>query len=340
MEGTIIDNQYVNLSHGDGGLKTKELLDNLFFPLLSNRWLLKEEDSAILKFGDMHLAFSTDSFVVSPLVFPGGNIGKLAFCGTVNDLIMCGANPKYLSASFIIPEGMEMKLLKEMVGSLAVLAEKHSIPVVTGDTKVTESQNKENLFINTTGIGLIEDDYTLNMERLEPDDVVIVTGPIGDHGAAIMAARMDIGIENSPVSDCAPLLSLLDSLSTYSRHIKLMRDPTRGGVATTLKEICLKGNVDMLIEETAIPVNPKVRAVSEILGLDPLYLACEGRALVIVSRTSAPDILHELMRNNQTNGACAIGKVHKGNGNLLIKTRLGGTRRLQMLSGSPLPRIC
>lgn len=288
----------------------------------------------------MHLAFSTDSFVVSPLVFPGGDIGKLAFCGTINDLIVCGADPKYISASFIIPEGMDKRLLKDMVSSLAVLAKEHDIPVVTGDTKVTESHNPENLFINTTGIGLLKKDYFLNSERLEPDDLIIVTGPIGDHGATIMASRMGIEPGNSPVSDCAPMLSLLNILAPFASHIKLMRDPTRGGVATTLKEICLKGNVDIHIEEAAVPVNPKVKAVSEILGLDPLYLACEGRVLIIVSSKNVADIIKALKNNNQTGESCVIGTVHHGEGSLFMKTKLGGTRRLHMLTGVPLPRIC
>jgi len=328
------------LSHGDGGLKTKELLDGIFFPLLANRWLAEEADSAILYFEDIRLAFSTDSFVVTPLVFPGGDIGKLSFCGTINDLIVSGAVPKYISASFIIPEGMEKGLLEDMVKSLAVLAKEHHIPVVTGDTKVTESHNPENLYINTTGIGLIKNGFFLNPQRLEPNDIVIVTGPIGDHGAAVMASRMELEPESSPVSDCAPLLDLLASLAPFSENIKLMRDPTRGGVATTLKEICLKGKVDIQIEETAIPVNPRVKAVSEILGLDPLYLACEGRALIIVSSNSAAAIIKELKKKNQTNEACCIGTVCQGDGNLLLKTRLGGTRRLHMLTGTPLPRIC
>lgn len=328
------------LSHGDGGLLTHELLRELFYPGLHNEWLAEEGDSAVVNIGGERIAFSTDSFVVSPLFFPGGDIGKLAVYGTVNDLVMCGARPEYLSAAFILAEGLQKEKLSRVVRSISVAASALRVPVVAGDTKVVESANPDNLFINTTGIGPVPAGVSFDAARLEPSDVVVVTGNIGNHGAAVLASRLGLEESDSPQSDCAALTFLLEVLEPFFPHVKIMRDPTRGGVATTLNEIASKGKARILIEEKAIPMDPKVKAVAEILGIDPLYLACEGRALLVVSREASGPVLEALREHPRGREACAIGTVNRGKEGLYLQTPLGGTRRLHMLAGAPLPRIC
>lgn len=328
------------LSHGDGGLLTHELIRTTFFPSFKNEWLDEEGDSAVLNFGHERLAFSTDSFVVSPLFFPGGDIGKLAVCGTVNDLVVSGARPLWLSAAFIIPEGMPVKRLAEIVRSMSEISAGLKVPIVTGDTKVVGGTDPENLFINTTGIGKVCAEAKFNVKKIEPSDTVIITGSIGDHGAAILAARLGLGPEESPQSDCAPLIFLIDLLRPYFPYIKVMRDPTRGGLATSLKELASSGGVDFWLEEKSIVVKPKVKAIADILGIDPYYLASEGRAILIVENGIGEEIIKVLQKHPLGKDAGIIGYAEKGKGNLFLRTRLGGTRPLQMLAGTPLPRIC
>lgn len=328
------------LSHGDGGLLTHRLIQEQFLPLLQNPWLNKGGDAAVLPLLQERLAVSTDSFVVSPLFFPGGNIGKLAVCGTVNDLVVSGARPLWITAAFIISEGLPLETLSAVIQSMAETARQLELPVVAGDTKVVDTGNPDNLFINTTGIGLLPPGAALGPEFLAEGDAVVITGTIGDHGAAIMARRMDFSPGSSPASDCAPLDFLLDLVDQYGASIKMMRDPTRGGVATALKEIASDGKVDIVLEETRLPIKPAVKAVCDILGLDPLYLASEGRALMLVDQGCTEAVLEKLKKHSRSKDAAAIGTVNPGSGNLYLKTALGGTRPLQMLAGTPLPRIC
>ncbi|MEW5919597.1 MAG: hydrogenase expression/formation protein HypE [Bacillota bacterium] len=328
------------LSHGDGGLLTHQLLQETFFPLLSNEWLQQEGDAAILEMHGERLAFSTDSFVVSPLFFPGGDIGKLAVCGTVNDLVVSGAKPLWLTAGFIIPEGMAREKLQAVVRSMAETARGLGLPIVAGDTKVVSSNDPDNLFINTTGIGLVYPEAYLCASKMEPSDKVIVSGSIGDHGAAIIGSRLGLEHDESPPSDCAPLTYLLELLRPFFPYIKVMRDPTRGGLATTLKELAAAAAVDLLIEEEKIAVKAKVRAITEITGIDPYYLACEGRAILIVKDGTEKDVLATLQKHPLCREASIIGTVKPGKGDLFLRTALGGTRLMQMLAGTPLPRIC
>jgi len=332
--------EVILLSHGDGGLLTYQLLHSTFFPFLKNQWLEKEGDAAVIDYESGRLAFTTDSFVVSPLFFPGGDIGKLAVCGTVNDLVVSGAFPQWLSAAFIIPEGMEAKTLEEIVCSLSRTAGALNLPVVAGDTKVVTGSDPENLFISMSGIGCIMPQADFSPQRIEPSDLVIITGSIGDHGAAILATRLGIDEADCPRSDCAPLVFLLEVLHPYFPFIKVMRDPTRGGIATTLKEIAQQGKVNIYLEEERVVVDPKVRALAGILGVDPYYLASEGKALIITKREKGEEIVRALRGHPLGRQAAVIGEVEPGKGELLLRTEVGGIRPLPMLSGTPLPRIC
>ena len=327
-------------SHGDGGLLTFKLLQDIFLPAFRNEWLEQAGDAAVLSLNGLRLAMTTDSFVVSPLFFKGGDIGKLAVCGTVNDLVVSGAKPLWLSAAFILPEGMQQAELKRVVRSMEETAFGLKVPIVTGDTKVVDSENRNNLFINTTGIGLVYPEAQFHARKIKPSDVVIASGSVGDHGAAILAERLGLTPENSPASDCAPLTCLAEKLRPYYGAIKVMRDPTRGGLATTLIELAAAGNVDLILDEKMIFVKPEVRAISEMLGVDPYYLASEGRALLIAAEESSDQILKVLRTVPGAEDCSVIGVAGPGKGNVYLRTILGGTRRLQMLSGTPLPRIC
>lgn len=327
-------------SHGDGGLLTHQLLQEIFLPAFKNQWLAQEGDAALLPLKGQQLAVTTDSFVVSPLFFKGGDIGKLAVCGTVNDLVVSGAKPLWLSAAFILPVGMHKKELQEVVGSMAETARSLQIPIVTGDTKVVDSGSRANLFINTTGIGLVHPGARFHPKNARPSDVVIASGSVGDHGAAILAERLEFTGEQTPSSDCAPLTLLAEKLEPFYGDIRVMRDPTRGGLATTLIELAAAGGVDLLLEEQDIPVKPQVSAVADILGVDPYYLASEGRALLIVAAQAGGEILKALKTVPGAEDSAIIGTVREGGGSVFLRTRLGGTRRLKMLSGTPLPRIC
>lgn len=327
-------------SHGDGGLLTHQLLQEIFFPAFKNEWLGQEGDAALLTLNKEQLAVTTDSFVVTPLFFKGGDIGKLAVCGTVNDLVVSGAKPLWLSAAFILPVGMEKEELKKVVASMAGTARSLNLPIVTGDTKVVDSGNRANLFVNTTGIGLVHPGARFHPNNIRPSDVVIASGSVGDHGAAILAERLEFTGEQTPASDCAPLIHLAEKLEPFYREIRVMRDPTRGGLATTLIELAAAGGVDLLLEEKDIPVKPQVSAVADILGVDPYYLASEGRALLIAAAEAGSEILKTLKTVPGAEDSAIIGTVREGSGSVYLRTRLGGTRRLKMLSGTPLPRIC
>ncbi len=327
-------------SHGDGGLLSHQLLQEIFLPCFNNEWLQEQGDAALVSFNGQKLAMTTDSFVVSPLFFKGGDIGKLAVCGTVNDLVVSGARPLWLSAAFILPAGMEKSELKKVVQSMQETANSLNLPIVTGDTKVVDSGNPSNLFINTTGIGSVYPQARFHPAYIKPGDVVIVSGSVGDHGAAILAERLQFTGEKTPTSDCAPLTRLAEKLKPFYGGIRVMRDPTRGGLATTLIELAAAGAVDLLLEESKIYVKPEVSAIADILGVDPYYLASEGRALIIAEATVASNIVEALKTVPGAEESSMIGAAREGDGSIYLHTRLGGTRRLRMLSGTPLPRIC
>lgn len=329
----------ITLSYGSGGKKTSQLIEEMLLPAFNNEELSKLRDGAIIK-GFEKLAFSTDSFVVDPIFFPGGDIGKLSVCGTVNDICMCGAIPKYISLALIIEEGFKTSQLRTIVESIGKTAAACNVSIVTGDTKVIEKGKGDGIFINTAGIGQVAYDF-LSMQRVEAGDAVIVSGTMGDHGAAIMAARNNLITGSGLTSDCMPLINLSGAMFEFGDNIKVLRDPTRGGLATTLNEFI--ENTEFCIEliEDDIPLNQKVVNFCELLGLDPLYSANEGKIVAIVKAEAAENIVRELNKYQGGEAAAIIGKVSKlYPGRVVLKTNLGGTRILSKLSGAQLPRIC
>ncbi len=336
----------VTLAHGSGGRAMQKLIRDLFLSRLDHPQLHALEDQARLEMAPLmamgdRLAFTTDSYVVDPLVFPGGDIGKLAVCGTVNDLAVGGARPVYLSCGFIMEEGLDLALLEQVVDSLAHTAEEAGVAVVTGDTKVVPRGAADKLFINTAGIGVIPQAVVPASHRATTDDVVIVSGPIGDHGAAITAAREDLGLHSSIQSDCQPLNALVEAMLAASPNIRCMRDATRGGVATVLNEIAGASAVSIQLDESRLPVADAVQGLCELLGLDPLYLACEGRLVAIVAAEDCDAVLAAMHSQAAGVGASVIGKVHGGQaGRVSMKTTFGGERIVDTLVGEQLPRIC
>jgi hydrogenase expression/formation protein HypE len=331
----------VLLAHGDGGVLTHELVRDLFLRHFPNRTLKGLTDAAVFTGLAGRLAVTTDSFVVSPLFFPGGDIGKLAVCGTVNDLAVSGAGPVYLTAAFMLEEGLPIADLDLIASSMARACEEAGVEIIAGDTKVVGRGHLDRIFINTAGIGIVPGALDLGYERLAPGDRVIINGPIGDHGMAILAARESLDFAGRLVSDCAPLNGIINELlREIPREVKMMRDLTRGGLATAAKEIAVAAGCDIHLEETAVPVRPEVRGAAELLGLDPLYLANEGKFMAFVSAPSAEDALAVLQTHPLGRSAAIIGEVSGGSGNLYLRTPFGGTKYLDMLVGEPLPRIC
>lgn len=325
------------LAHGSGGRLSHELVKTLFQKHLGNPYLDQMNDATLLP-GQEKIAVTTDSFVVSPLFFRGGNIGKLAVCGTVNDLAVSGAIPKFLTLALILEEGLPMDELEQIIKSVAETAAEAGVEIVCGDTKVVERGSADKIFINTTGIGYITD-RLVGPEQIRPGDEILISGTIGDHGIAILSEREGLEFQTPVVSDCAPLNGLIDAF--YLPGVKCMRDPTRGGVATTLNELAEQAGVSMLLVEEQFPLSPSVEAACEMLGLEPLYLANEGKVLVIV----APDVADKVLLNMQAHplgrNATRIGQVQEGkSGLVLLETPLGGKRILGMLEGEHLPRIC
>ena len=324
----------ITLDYGSGGRKTSALIEELILPAFGNEALNALGDGALLEGG---LAFSTDSFVVTPLEFPGGNIGKLAVCGTVNDLAMCGAEPKYLSLALIIEEGLPTETLRRVLASAAETAKAAGVSIVTGDTKVVERGRGDGLYINTAGIGLVR--YPgLSPSAMRPGDAVILSGTAGDHGAAVMLARGGM-LSGEIESDCAPLGSLVRALLESGAEVRVLRDPTRGGVATTLCEFAESAGLGIELDEGGIPVRRSVAAACAVLGLDPLYSANEGKLLAVVSPESAETALAALRAHPAGRGAAVIGRVTEGR-RVILKTPNGGSRVLRKLSGAQLPRIC
>ena len=329
--------EIITLDYGSGGKKTARLIEQSILPALDNPALRALGDGAVLPGGEQ-LVFSTDSFVVDPIFFPGGDIGKLSVCGTVNDIAMCGGEPKYLSCSFIIEEGLPMADLERVIASIRAACEQAGVTVVTGDTKVVERGRGDKLYINTAGIGVLKVPG-LSPAAMREGDAVLVSGTVGDHGTAVMLARHDM-MQGDLKSDCAPLNRLAAAVLAVE-GVRVLRDPTRGGVATTLNEFVEGTELGIELEETAIPVRGQVRSACEMLGLDPLYCANEGKLLAVVSAEKAEAALAALRSLPEGAEAACIGRVTREHpGKLTLKTPLGGRRILQKLTGAQLPRIC
>ena len=330
----------VLLAHGSGGKLSHDLIEKKLLPPLANPMLNRLDDSAIFEFSG-HLAFTTDSYVVNPIFFPGGDIGKLAICGTVNDLSMNGAKPLYLSLSLILEEGFSLSELDRIVGSIKAAAEEAEVRIVTGDTKVVNQGQADKLFINTSGIGAIPLGIDISGANARAGDKIILSGTIGDHGIAVMCQREGLKFSTPVQSDCAPLNKLVAQMLKSSPRIHCLRDPTRGGLATVLNEFAQQSNVGIVLEEDKIPIKESVRAVCELLGFDPLYLANEGKLVAMAEPADAGKILAEMRQNIYGRDAAIIGEVSNAHpGRVIMKTKLGPSRVVDMLSGELLPRIC
>jgi len=328
------------LAHGDGGLLTHQLLKKYFLPHFNNELLGPLTDAAFFPVKPGQIAITTDSFVVDPIFFPGGDIGRLSVCGTINDLAVSGAKPLYLTASFIIEEGLQVAVLEQIIVSMAETCREAGVAIIAGDTKVVGRGQADKIYITTTGVGYVLPEANLGYNRIEPGDFIIVNGPVGNHGLSILLERESFNFDTKVLSDCAPLHTITEKLLRQFKGIKFMRDLTRGGLATNAKEIALASGKDIWLNEACIPVEENVKGVTEILGLDPLYLANEGKFLAIVSEKEADDMLIYLKKGLFLHESCIIGNIKDGKGNVYLKTGLGGTRRLNMLTGTPLPRIC
>jgi len=331
----------ITLAHGSGGKATHTLIEAIFLDAFRNPMLEPMEDAATLAVAGGRIALTTDSYVVSPLFFPGGNIGDLAVNGTVNDLAVAGATPLYLSAGFILEEGLPVERLTEIVASMAAAAAHAGVQIVTGDTKVVQQGKADGCYINTAGVGVLAAGRDLGVAHARPGDAVLVSGPIGDHGVTIMLARGELDIEADLTSDTAPVHTMVARLLAEVPGVRALRDATRGGVATILNEVAKTANVSVVVEEDAVPVRPVVRGASELLGIDPLYVACEGRVVVVVDGAQADAALRALRADPLGAEAAVIGRIGADPpGIVLLKTTFGGTRIVDMLVGDPLPRIC
>jgi hydrogenase expression/formation protein HypE len=328
------------LAHGSGGKLAHELVEKSFVRALANPLLAKLDDSAVFDFSG-RLAFTTDSYVVSPIFFPGGDIGKLAVCGTVNDLAMSGAKPLYLSLSFIIEEGLSQSELERIISSVQQAAGEAGVEIITGDTKVVHKGSADKLFINTAGVGIIAEGVDISGDRAKPGDKVILSGTIGDHGIAVISQREGLSFSTKLESDCAPLGDLVAEMVNASPNIHCLRDPTRGGLATSLNELAKQSRVSIRIEEGKIPVREEVLAACEMLGFDPLYVANEGKLVAIVPDEDADRVLKAMRGNKYGQDAAIIGEVGAEHpGRVVMKTVLGASRIVDMLVGDLLPRIC
>lgn len=332
----------VTLAHGSGGQETNKLIEEIFIRYFNTEELKEQNDSAILNEIKGRLAVTTDSFVVDPIFFKGGDIGKLSICGTVNDLAVSGAIPLYITTGFILEEGFEIKELEKIVKSMAITAKESNVKIVAGDTKVVEKGRGHKIYINTTGIGVIESDgYILKGSNIKVGDKIILSGTIGEHGMCIMNERENLGVQSNIKSDCAPLNILTKEIMKCSKEIRIMRDPTRGGLANTLNELVNMSGKSMKIYEKDIPINEEVMSFCDLLGFDPLYVANEGKLICIVSENEAEKVLNVIKLNELGKDANIIGEVIEDEkSNLYIKTTLGATKILKMAQGELLPRIC
>jgi hydrogenase expression/formation protein HypE len=329
------------IGHGGGGKLSAELVEHLFLPAFQNNALATLGDSTVVTVGEERLAFSTDSFVVRPLFFPGGNIGDLAVNGTVNDLAMSGAKPLFLSAGFIIEEGFAMELLARVANSMSDAAKRAGVQIVTGDTKVVERGHGDGCYINTAGIGVVPRGLRIAPDQAQPGDVVILSGTIGDHGMAIMSVREGLEFDAEIESDSAPLHDLVAAMVATCPNIRALRDPTRGGVASSLNEIAVASNVGIVIEETALAIDCAVQSACEVLGLDPLFVANEGKLLAIIPAGDADATLAVMRQHEHGTRAGIIGRVTADHSKMVVaKTAIGATRVITMQIGEQLPRIC
>jgi hydrogenase expression/formation protein HypE len=336
-----VKEERITLAHGSGGKATHTLIEAIFLEAFRNPLLEPLEDGAVLTVGGDRIAMTTDSFVVSPLFFPGGDIGDLAVNGTVNDLAVSGARPLWLAAGFVLEEGFPVADLERIVASMAAAARAAGVEVVTGDTKVVQRGKGDGCYITTTGIGVLEWAGPLGIATARPGDAVLVSGPIGDHGVTIMLARGELDIESDLRSDTAPLAGLVERLLGATDKVRGLRDATRGGVATILNEVASASGVAVVVDEEAVPVRPDVRGACELLGIDPLYVACEGRLVAVVDGAAAGTALEALRSHPLGEEAAMIGRVKEDPpGLVLLKTTFGGTRIVDLLVGDPLPRIC
>jgi hydrogenase expression/formation protein HypE len=336
-------NEYpvITLAHGSGGTLSHKLIRELFMPVFDNEYLRQEHDGAIFPVTGGTMAITTDSFVVKPIFFPGGNIGDLAVNGTVNDLVCCGAKPLYLSAGFILEEGLRTEELWQIVVSMKHAADAAGVHIVTGDTKVVDRGSGDKIFINTTGVGMVREGLFVNPSKCTPGDEIIITGRIADHGVAVLSARSGLAFETTLKSDTAALNGLLEKVFSHTGNIHVLRDPTRGGIATTLNEICQASGTGMLIDEDSIPVSEEVKGACEILGLDPLYIANEGKMLLVMPEEESKQVLEILKDHPLGREAAIIGRVTADHpGILRMKTTIGSTRIIDMIAGEQLPRIC
>ena len=349
----LSDHATVQMAHGGGGRVMRNLIESLFLPAfraielpsplspLPSPLSSPPHDAAVLPTVGRRLAFTTDSFVVNPLFFPGGDIGTLAVCGTVNDLAMAGARPAYLSAGFILEEGLPMETLRRVVASMAETARSVGVRIVTGDTKVVDRGKADGIFINTAGVGWVPDGVEISPARVQPGDAILLSGDLGRHGMAIMSVREGLRFEGALESDCAPLNALVDAMLAANADVHCLRDLTRGGLAATLNEIALDARVGVEIEESAIPVAEPVAAACELLGLDPLYVANEGRLAAFVPASAAEQVLEAMRRHPAAVGPCRIGIITAAHaGRVELRGRFGGRRMVDLLSGEQMPRIC
>ena len=331
----------ISIGHGGGGRLARDLIKNLFLKHLNNPKLAPLGDSAIFELNGSKLALTTDSFVVKPVFFPGGDIGKLAVCGTVNDLSVVGARPLYLSCGIIIEEGFSLQDLEAITLSIKKYADKAGVEVVTGDTKVIEKTKGENIYINTTGLGIVENSIELGIDKINVGDKIILSGTLGDHGIAVLSKREGFDFESTIESDCAPL-NLITQAILKSGRVRFMRDPTRGGLAAVLNEIAEDGNFRIEIAEDSIPVADEIKGICSILGLDPLYIANEGKVIVIAARDDADKVLKTMQDNPLGQKASIIGEItgKRDKSGVYLRTSYGSTRVLDMPADDPLPRIC
>jgi hydrogenase expression/formation protein HypE len=329
------------LDHGSGGKISHSMFTDLILPLFENPELSKQDDGATLNVEGTKLAFSTDSYVVDPIFFPGGNIGDLAVNGTINDISMCGAIPEFISVGLIIEEGLPVKHLKIILETMASAAKKAGVKIVTGDTKVVPRGKADKIFINTSGIGVIPPNIDVSGSNAEPGDKIIISGTIADHGIAILSSREGLKFDSDIRTDSAPLNSMVQSIIQSGCDIHVLRDPTRGGLGTTLNEIALQSGVEIKIDEQSLPIHGAVQGTCELLGFDPLYIANEGKLIAFVPEKYAQKILGLIQENEFGKDAVIIGEVTKeDSGKVFLQTTIGGSRIIDMLTGEQLPRIC
>jgi len=336
-----MEQKQIVLEHGGGGRLSHELVESVFVPAFKNATLERLEDGAVFAIDGQRLCLTTDSFVVHPLFFPGGDIGSLAVHGTVNDLAMCGATPLYLTAGFILEEGFSMETLREITRSMADAAVKAGVQIVTGDTKVVARGAADGVFINTSGLGIVRYGREISVQSIRPGDAVILNGPIGDHGAAVLCARENLGFDSGILSDSQPLNGIVREILQASPEIHCLRDATRGGLGAILAEISAQSQLDIAVDEADIPVNEAVKGICEILGLDPLFIANEGKFALFCPQSEVKTVLDVMSRHPYGRQAAVIGTVkEKGSGRLVMKTLIGGTRVVDLPTGELVPRIC